>query len=303
MKLVDLQIMFQQKAETINAGFFDAMRPTTFVIANYLNKAIDRYIREKFLNFPTHGIRRANILANMDVLKDMVENTAALTEDSLSGFPHGSATLRVILPTNMLSLISVYCTYTRSDVPPMTSDVVFSEFVPLEEARKLVTTDANKPIFPKPVASYENEFSLLLVGDAYTTAFTDVKIRYLRKPFDLSYTYQELEADDVGSDLSNIDSIVATDNYFRAFTKGVYVQDPGPTGLTFQAGDRVKKVSGQNIITGTGYLLWKQKIGAPYGQTDEPELPEHLHEELADLAVQIFMDEAKLKLTPKAQTA
>ena len=302
MNLLEMQIMLQTKAEAINTDFFDKLRPDSYDIINYLNKSIDRYIRDKYLNFPVFELRRASILSNMDALKDMVENTKALTEDVITGFPHGDATLRIILPTDMLSLISVYCTYSRSDVPPMTSDIVFTEFTSLEETKDIVTTDANKPIFPHPVAAYENEFGILLIGDAYTTQFSNVKIRYLREPFDLSFSYDELEATDNGTDLTNINTIVADNNYFRSFAKGQYYDDV-PSAITIQAGEKVKKISGYNTIVGTAYSGWKQKIGAPYGQTDTPELPGHLHEELVDLAVQIFMDEAKLKLIPKAQNA
>ena len=302
MNVLEMQIMFQTKSEAINPQFFDAMRPDTYDIVNYLNKAIDRYIREKYLNLPTHSLRRAAIISNMDSLKDMVENTTALVEDSITGFPHGSSVIRVLLPTNMLSLISVYCTYTRSAVPPMTSDIIFTELVSVEETKDIVATDASMPIFPHPVAAFENEFNILLIGDAYTTEFSNVKIRYLREPFDLSLTYQELEATDIGTDLTSINTIVADNNYFRAFTKGDYYDDV-PQVTTFQAGDRVKKIRGYNTIVGTPYTAWRQKIGAPYGETDTPELPGHLHEEIVDLAAQIFMDEAKLKLVSKAQSA
>jgi hypothetical protein len=302
MNILEMQIMFQTKSEAINADFFDKFRPDSYDIINYLNRAIDRYVREKFLNLPTHQLRRASILTNMDILKDMVENTKALTEDSIAGFPHGSATLRVLLPTEMISLISVYCTYTRSDVPPMTSDILFTEFVSVEETKDIVATDANKPIFPHPIAAYENEFSILLIGDAYTTGFSNVRIRYLREPFNLSFNYSELEATSEGTDLTSINSIVADNNYFRSFAKGQYYDDV-PSAITIQAGEKVKKVSGYNTIVGGAYPGWRQKIGAPYGETDTPELPGHLHEELVDLAVQIFMDEAKLKLVPKTQSA
>jgi hypothetical protein len=302
MNVLEMQIMFQTKCEAINADFFDKIRPDSYDIVNYLNKSIDRYVRDKFLNLPTHSLRRASILSNMDALKDMVENTIALTEDSITGFPHGAATLRVLLPADMLSLISVYCTYTRTDVPPMSSDILFTEFVSVEETKDIVTTGANKPIFPYPVAAYENEFNILLIGDAYTTEFSNVKIRYLREPFDLSLSYAELEATADGTDLTSINTIVADNNYFRAFAKGDYYDDV-PQSITFQAGDKVKKVSGYNTIVGTPYTSWKQKIGAPYGETDTPELPGHLHEEVVDLAVQMFMDEARLKLIPKAQSA
>lgn len=297
-----MQIMFQVKAEAINADFFDRMRPDSYDIVNYLNKSIDRYIRKKYLDLPTHSLRRASIMSNMDALKDMVENTNALVEDSITGFPHGASVIRVLLPTDMLSLISVYCTYTRSDVPPMASDILFTDFVSVEETKDIVATDANKPIFPRPVAAFENEFNLLLIGDAYTTEFSSVKLRYLRAPFNLSLTYAELEASDVGTDLLNIQAIIADNNYFRTFAKGNYYNDV-PDAITFQAGDKVKKQIGYNTIVGTPYTAWKQKIGAPYGETDTPELPGHLHEEIVDLAVQIFMDEAKLKLVQKAQSA
>jgi len=300
MNLIEMQIMFHQKAEAINAQFFDRLRPTSFEIVNYFNKAIDRYVRDKFLSLPTHEMRRNSVLAGMDVLRDMVEHQRATVEDTSGTLPFAFSK-RIILPPDMLCLLGVYGTYSRSAVPPMTSDVVFSELTPMESARRLATSDADKPIYPRPIAALENEFNLLLIGDAYTTDITNIAVRYLRKHFELSFNYRELEGAADGADLT-INSIVADTNYFRALAKGTYYSDPS-TQITVQAGQKLVKVTGRNNMEGTSFPNWKQKIGAPYGMTDTPEFPEYMHEEIVDLGVQMFMDEAKLKLTPKAQSA
>jgi len=293
MKLIDLQILFQQKSEDISSAFKDIERPSTFIIVNYLNKAVDRFLRERYLNYATHVEKVTAILRDTDLLRNLIKTTATLnTEaDATTLFPYQRTTY---LPDDLMLLLSVSCNYRRSAVPPIaTSNLVITDFVTQEQARKLIKTDANKSLYPTPIAVYDNQFSLIVAGDSYTTAIYSIKMRYLRKHFDLSLDYVELIGT-LGVDL-DITAII-NGSYFRSLCRAVYVNSVG-TLLDIYPGDKVLKVAGYNTIT--DYSGWIPKVGYPYGYCDEPEFPEYIHEQLADIAVNMFVDEAKLKLVPK----
>jgi hypothetical protein len=301
MTALECQIMFHDKIESVDRRFFDVMRPTSFEVMDLLNKAIDRMLRDRYLNHPTQDARVGAILADEDALHRLMVVDDMVQGDTLSGFPEWAIAKRYMLPDDLMVSVSLSCEYDRSALPTVSSSpVVISEFHNFERLGSIISHSADKPIFIKPVAFFEDEFHIILVGDAYTTDIDNVKLRYMREPNELSLDFVILEADTVGDNL-NISSITNGVD-FRSLRRGEYYNSD-PTLIPIYPGKSYPKIVGQDTILGSNFPTWKQKVGWPAGQCQEPELPEYMHEQVVDLASQIFLEEGKLKLTPKQQTA
>jgi hypothetical protein len=133
----------------------------------------------------------------------------------------------------------------------------------------------------------------MLIGDAYTTSITAGLLTYLRKPYKLDFNYTEL----VSTAFDNLlISAIPTGSYFLAKTPGTYFNSTGGL-LTVKPGDKVLKVAGYHYFI---YDNTQLKVGYPWGTTDTPDFPDYLHDSLVDLAVSLFLDEAKFKLIPKS---
>jgi hypothetical protein len=294
MNLTELQILFQQKIQDTNPIFEVEQRPDTFAIANYLNKAVDRYLEKKYLSLATYEQRLVAIDANIDELHNLIVPDGILSAvKDLSEYNWSTRGHRYRVPEDVLIPISLACTITRTEVYVMCNQQVFAEWMSRLQAQRLVSHSVDKVMYPKPVVVWEDPYYLMLIGDAYTTVLTAGNLTYLRKPYKLDFDYSEL----AGVGTANLDiTSLATGSYFLAKANLTYVNSAGvPT--RFKPGDKVIKVAGYNDIT---YLDEPIVIGKPWGSTDTPDFPAFLHETLLDLAVSLFLDEAKFKLVPKS---
>ena len=143
---------------------------------------------------------------------------------------------------------------------------------------------------------WEDGHVFAVIGDAYTTSITVSDIAYLRKPWPLSFDYTVLEGTTEGGNLSI--SEIPTSVYFKAYTPGGYYNESF-NPITIYPGQKVKKISGYNTITGVSGII--QKVGYPWGYTNTFEFPEYMHSQLIDNAVDEFIKEGKLMLVQKQE--
>lgn len=292
MNLIDLQILFQQKITDVNSVFEDQQRPDTYTIVNYLNRSIMDYLKKGFMSLQTFEQQLVAVDQAQDDLRFLIR-----TQD-VPEYPWpttnqnwGDRGKRYRLPENVLIPLSLTCTVTREEVQPYTDQTVFAEFRSRIQAERLIKTARDQVIHVKPVAFIEDEFYLVVVGDSYVTAIEANRLTYLRKPDKLSYDYTEL----TGNPDLNITSI-SNGTYMRMLTPVQYVNTGGAT-TNYLPGEKVIKVAGYNTIFDRNNE--PVKIGYPWGYTDTPDFPEHMHEDILERSTQLFLDEAKLKLLPK----
>ena len=294
MNLLDLQILFQQKIKDVNLVFEEEQRPDTYTIVNYLNRAIMDYLKKGFMSFPTFEQQLVAVSQAQDDLRFLIRTNDVPEYPWPTTFQNwGDRGKRYRLPDNILIPLSLTCTVTRIEVQPYTDQTVFAEFRSKIQAEKLIKTTHDQVIHITPIAFIEDEFYLVVIGDAYVTDITADRLTYLRKPDKLSFDYTELS----GTPNLNITSI-SNGTDMRALTPLRYVNFGGGT-KNFFAGELVTKVSGYNTIFNQNDE--PVKIGYPWGYTDTPDFPEHMHEDILERSTQLFLDEAKLKLLPKEQ--
>jgi hypothetical protein len=154
-------------------------------------------------------------------------------------------------------------------------------------------------MYPYPVVLWEDPYYMIVVSDAYTTSLSAGPFTYLRKPFILSHDYNESEATGTGGLVLPGTSYIAVGDYFLMKSYSTYVNSAGePT--TYSPGSKVQRIADFNIISNYGGDGEQIVIGFPWGYTDTPDFPAFIHDRLVEMAVTLFMDEAKLKLIPKA---
>jgi hypothetical protein len=292
MNLLDLQISFQEKITDVNPIFEIEQRPDTYTIINYLNRAIMDYLKKGFMSLQTFEQQLIAVSQAQDDLRfliktqDVPEYPWATTNQNW-----GSRGKRYRLPDNILIPLSLTCTVTRTEVQPYTDQTVFAEFRSRMQAERLIKTTRDQVIHVKPVAFIEDEFYLVVVGDAYVTSITADHLTYLRKPDKLSFDYTEL----TGTPELDI-NMVPNGTNIRMLTPVQYVNSGG-SATDYLPGDKVIKVSGyNNMIPKNNEPV---KIGYPWGFTDTPDFPEYMHEDILERSTQLFLDEANLKLIPK----
>jgi hypothetical protein len=294
MNLTELQIAFQQKIQDTNPVFEVEQRPQSFEFCNYLNKAVEKYLEKKYLLLPTFQHRIAAIDQNLDELRNLIIHDGVLSATkNLVEYNWSNRGNRYRIPDDVLVPISLPCTVSRNEVYPMVSQTIFAQWASRLEAQRLVSNTSDKVMYPRPLAVFEDKYYIMLIGDAYTTALTAGLLTYLRKPYKVDFSYIELSATGIG----NLSITAITNNsYFLSKANLTYVDSTG-TPTTYKPGDKVLKVTGYNTIT---YLDEPIVVGYPWGQTDTLDFPEFMHEGIVDLAVSLFLDEAKFKLIPKS---
>ena len=294
MNIQELQIQFQQKIQDINKTFEFDERPDSYSIVNYLNKGINLYINDKYLSLPTYEQRLVLVDQNLDELNELITSDGNLYHEvAATNYNWGSRAKRYRLPDDCLFPISLTVTVTRTEVLPMINQLQFVEFVSRRQAERIISDTSDKVIHPKPVAFIDDEYYVMVVGDSYVSSITASKLVYLRKPYTLSLTYSELTNTDATIDISSI----ADNSYFRPMSSISYYDGSGVASFT--AGSKVKKLAGYDSVTVVAVSNVEMKVGFPWGETNVPDLAPLTHMKLVDLAVQLFVDEAKLKLVPK----
>lgn len=294
MNLTELQILFQQKIQDTNPIFEVDQRPDSFSVCNYFNKAIDRFLEKKYLALPSFEHRLLAIDQNIDEIHDLIKPNGLLTASKdLTEYNWSTRGHRYRTPDDILIPISLPCTVTRTEVYPMTGQVLFADWMSRRQAQRLISHSSDKVMYPKPIAVWEDPYYIMLIGDAYTTSLTAGLLTYLRKPYKLDHSYTELSGTSTGN--LTISAITAA-TYFLAKSRFTYV-DPNGVPAIFKPGDKVYKRAGSDTLT---YIDEPIKVGYPWGYTDTPDFPAYLHETIVDMAVSMFLDEAKFKLVSKA---
>jgi hypothetical protein len=294
MNVIELQIAFQQKIEDTNPIFRVEQRPESYVVLNYLNTAVSKYLEKKYLLLPTFQHRLAAIDQNMDELRNLIISDGLLTASkNLAEYNWSGRGNRYRTPEDVYIPIALPCTISRNEVYPMVGQTEFAQWASRFEAQKLISNSSNKVMYPRPLAVFEDPYYIMLIGDAYTTTLTAGLLTYMRKPYKLDFSYTELTS---GSTYGLDITVIGTNSYFLTKSNITYVDSAG-TPTRFKPGDKVLKVAGYNMAY---YLDEKIVIGYPWGMTDNIDFPEYMHPGLLDLGVSLFLDEAKFKLIPKS---
>lgn len=293
MNLTELQILFQQKIQDTNPVFEVSQRPDSFVISNYLNRAVDKFLEKKYLLLPSFEQRLIVIDENIDELHNLIKPNGLLSSSKdLTEYNWSIRGHRYRTPDDILIPISLSCTVSREEVYPMTGQVLFADWMTRRQAERLVSNSSDKVMYPKPIAVWEDPYYIMLIGDAYTTSLVTGLLTYLRKPYKLDHNYTEL----TGTSTGNLTiSAITAGSYFLAKSRFTYV-DPSGVPAVFKPGDKVYKRSGSDTLT---YIDEQIKVGYPWGYTDTPDLAPQTHDSLVDLAVSLFLEEAKFKLISK----
>lgn len=299
MDIREMQILFQQKIEDVNPIFKEAERPDTFTIANYFNKAIKRYLEEKYLSLPSFEHRLVMIESNFDELSKLTQMTADLSPvRDTSQYNWSTRGTRFRAPSDVLIPFSLSCSVSRNEIYAMSSQKVFADFVSRRQAEKIISHSNDKVMYPRPICVWEDPYYIMVIGDAFTTAITAPYLSYIRKPYIMSFGYQSLTA---SSEFGNLNISAITDgSYFLMRSYSQYV-DSGGTPTNYNPGDKVQKITGYNTVTNIGGSGETCSVGYPYGETDTPDFPAYLHDRIIEIASQLFLDQAKLKLIPKSE--
>jgi hypothetical protein len=294
MNLTELQIAFQQKIQDTNPIFEVEQRPMSFEVCNYINKAVEKYLEKKYLLLPTFQHRLSAIEQNFDELRYLIISHGTLTAaKNLAEYNWSGRGNRYRTPDDVLIPISLPCTVTRTEVYPMSGQTLFAQWVSRLEAQRLISNTSDKVMYPKPVAVFEDNFYIMLIGDAYTTSLVAGEFTYLRKPYKVDFSYVELTS---GSTYGLDITVIPINSYFLTKSKITYVDSVGGA-FTYKPGDKVMKVSGYNLVY---YIDEPIVIGYPWGLTDTLDFPDYMHDGILDMAVSFFLEDAKFKLIPKS---
>lgn len=294
MNLTELHIAFQQKIQDTNPIFEVEQRPTSFDVCNYINKAVEKYLEKKYLLLPTFQHRLSAIDQNYDELRYLIIPHGTLTASkNLAEYNWSGRGSRYKMPDNVLIPISLPCTVTRSEVYAMSGQTIFAQWASRQEAQRLISNTADKVMFPRPIAVIEDNFYLMLIGDAYTSSLVAGLLTYLRKPYKVDYSYVELTT---GSTYGLDITAITINSYFLTKSNITYVNSTG-TPTVYKPGDKIMKVSGYNLVY---YIDEPIIVGYPWGLSDTLDFPDYTHEAILDLSVSFFLEEAKFKLVTKS---
>ncbi|NJO07984.1 MAG: hypothetical protein HC876_22070 [Chloroflexaceae bacterium] len=296
MTLLELQILFHQKIEDVNAVFAVEQRPDSYTVVGYLNRAIMDYLRRTFLGLSTFEEQLIAIDANSENLRYLIQSEKQLMyHKDMTSQNWGVRAQKRRLPEDFLLPLSVTVTTNRTEVAAHSDYQQFAKLTTRRQAEKLMRTPSDRVIHIQPVAFIEDEFYIVVVGDSYVTSIVLSSLNYIRKPDKLSFEYAELTGGSASLDISSIPAGV----YMRALSYLRYVNSAGST-VNFNPGDKVLKISGYNTI----FSIDSEpvKIGHPWGYTDTPDFPEYMHQDILERAIQMFLDESKLKLVAQQKT-
>jgi len=259
-----------------------------------------RYVQKKYLPYPTFKENHKHILDNEQDLQPLLRTIAPLGWLTHlykpTGAFDGENAKKYALPDDFLFFVNAVLFSKRSNDTDTIMRYTGNEYQPCKlinhaQAQRFYTTPINHPIMREPVVFMEEERILNLLYDYETLATGNLYLTYIRKPFKLSFEYTELTvltSAHVGADVRVLQGsrIYYPINLYPA--NGYY------------PGDRITVTDG-NYTLRSVTAAYDHTVGYPHNETNVCELPVYQHEDVVRLAVQMFLEEAKLKLVTKAQ--
>ena len=318
MNLLEMQILFQQIAEDTSPEFFDRQRSDSYNIVNYLNNSVYRFIEQKYLSLPTmqHNIRL--IAESSNDLKDMIRKVGVSTISNISGSyvtnnagvtlytspgthsgPHGANATVYQVPHDFMHFVTCHVKSTRtgaSVLPAASADWQECKIITQDQAERFIETSWNKPIMREPVVIFDADGYFTVIRDPdHDASVTDIEFTYLRKPHTLSFDFAWYNGA-LATVLTS--AMINSPVRVRAGSIVEYPSNGSPVN-GYRAGSKFNVFSGYYVLYPFNNNFGLQ-VGYPGDSTDEISLASYMHEDIVRLAVQMFLDEAKFKLTPKA---
>jgi len=281
MRGIDLQIQFERVIQEMNDAFISRERPDTFTVYKFINQAQIRYLNEKYISFKSVKENIEYIQQRAGDLNSLIKTRVYSTTTAPTGLYYGKA--------KYIKLLDDYVYYIRSDsyltrsdaIPVLTATYIPNKTVSYSDLSRLLQTPWNIPILRNPIAVFEENDRIYLIHDSYTNTLTQVSLTYLRRPYNFDTNYSEFTA-------SIPNATVPVGTRLRAITAiADYV------GAAYSIGDYFTKTSGYNSIGAA------ETVCSPHdaiGVTTECEFPYQVHDEILNMAVSMYVEEAKYRL-------
>ena len=312
MTLIEMQILFYQIVEDTSSIYVDSQRPDSYNVVNYLNQSVMRYIQKKYLSFPTIEENINSISKSQNDLKDLIRRIT-LTDAVSSSYhilrnglnpientptqqPYGSYYKIYQLPYDFMHVIACSVQASRTNASIMKSNNLQwtqCKIVPPNQSKRFITNSINLPILRESVVFFNADQTMVLIYDHEQGEPNDVELTYLIKPYKLSFDFNWITG--------FVSSMIG--QYFRvkAGSRIMYPTSGFPAGGWY-SGQQLKVRDGyETIYPYTDDMTYESYVGYPANETDECPLAVYLHEDIVRLAVQMFLEEAKLKLVTKVQ--
>ncbi len=177
---------FQQLLNTMSPAFKDSEKLNTFEILDFLNKTVDRYIKDNYFSGSTFKENTARLSSNLDDIQELITISSAGTTPAFVAITGMSNAFTVDLPDDFMGYIRSDSKIVRSTVLEITS----ASWVPNTEINyyeigQFLTTPFNIPIIEKPLILFKDDNSLttncIVVMDSYTT-ISDIVYTYVKSP-------------------------------------------------------------------------------------------------------------------------
>ncbi len=187
MTSLEMLYQFQKLLVVSDPTMFDENRLETFEIYFFLNLAQKKVFKDRY--FPSGNIKENLIIITNN--NDELKNLFVTTEINNSV---GNLLLDPNMPiTYTFDYSSLnYAHYIRSDsvitretVFPLINERVPNNLITYLEVSRYVTNSLHTPIIRKPALLIENENTMRLFVDKYTTEVDKVLLTYLRYPNDI----------------------------------------------------------------------------------------------------------------------
>ena len=282
MRGIDLQIQFERVIQEMNDAFISRERPDTFTVYKFINQAQIRYLNEKYISFKSVKENIEYIQQRAGDLNSLIKTRVYSTSAAPTGLYYGKA--------KYITLLDDYVYYIRSDsyltrsdaIPVLTAAYIPNKTVSYSDLSRLLQTPWNIPILRNPIVVFEEDNRIYIIHDSYTTGPTLVSLTYLRRPYNFDTSYTEFTA-------SIPNATVPIGTKLRAITAIASYHD----GSSYSIGDYFTKVSGYNSIGAD------EIVCSPHDAIDittECEFPYQVHDEILNMAVSMYVEEAKFRL-------
>jgi hypothetical protein len=179
---------------TISPTFKDKERLDSYEILDYINRTINRYIKEKYLSDSSFKEKALRLRINIGELNELVNNSYNVTPIVFTAIPYLKNAFSCDLPSDFLAYIRSDTEITRTDFLATTTKWVNNEEVDYKELDRLIETPNNKPLLLSPVVTIRNHSGdkdydkFITVVDRLMSAPINNAITYIKQPTALTYS-------------------------------------------------------------------------------------------------------------------
>ena len=193
---------FNELLLDISPIFRDQQRPETRKVLDSLNRAVDRYIKDRFFSGSSFKENTANISASIDEIRELVTQTPIDPVVTFNEHPAMNKVYLSILPTDFFAYIRSESKITRINVLPVTDDWVPNIETDYNNISNFLTTGYNKPILKSPIVTIKNDDiesatsakaeNMITIVDTHTTISNNM-VTYMKKPTKIDISGNDCE--------------------------------------------------------------------------------------------------------------